>query len=207
MTEPSAASEAARLEQLWSGDFGDEYVERNIGAYDHRAEFWKELLTKNRCDRVLEVGCNVGGNLRWVAQHTPTTGVHGVDINEKALAYLRREFPSINAQWSSARLLPYRDEWFDLVFTMGVLIHQPDSTLPLVMSEMVRTSRRWVLAGEYFSSRTEEVPYRGQEGALFKRDYGALFTDLFLELELVEKGVLDRAKGWDDVTWWLLRKR
>lgn len=207
MTDPTeVASEAARLEGLWRGDFGDQYVDRNAGAYDQRAEFWRGLLEARPCERVLEVGCNVGGNLRWIAQHAPTMGVHGVDINEKALASLRREYPSVNAQWSSARSLPYRDSWFDLVFTMGVLIHQPDSTLPLVMSEMVRCSRKWVLAGEYFSGATEEVAYRGHDGALFRRDYGTIFGDLFAELELVDQGFLGRDAGWDDITWWLFEK-
>lgn len=208
MNEPTdVTSEAARLEQLWGGEFGDQYVDRNAGAYDQRAEFWRVLLERRPCKRVLEVGCNVGGNLRWIAANTPATGVHGVDINEKALASLRGEYPSINAQWSSARSLPYRDGWFDLVFTMGVLIHQPDSTLPLVMAEMVRCSRRWILAGEYFSGTTEEVSYRGHEGALFKRDYGTLFNDLFSELELVDQGFLGHDVGWDDITWWLFEKK
>ena len=51
-----------------------------------------------------------------------------------------------------------------------------------------------------------EVPYRGQEGALFKRDYGGLFLELFPELELRGQGFLGKDQGWDDVTWWVLEK-
>jgi hypothetical protein len=51
------------------------------------------------------------------------------------------------------------------------------------------------------------VPYRGQEGALFKQDYGALYQRLFPELELVDEGFLPRGEAtWDDVTWWTFRK-
>jgi spore coat polysaccharide biosynthesis protein SpsF len=89
---------------------------------------------------------------------------------------------------------------------MGVLIHQPESTLPLVMSEVVRCSNRYVLCGEYFSEQTIEVPYRGQCGALFKRDYGRIYQELFPNLSLVEKGFLSREEGWDDVTFWLFKK-
>lgn len=204
---PSDMSEARRLEELWGGEFGDEYVDRNAGAYDQRAQFWTNLLTSYPCERVLEVGCNVGGNLRWIAEHVPPRGVCGVDINEKALARLRQEHPEVNPHWSTARSLPYRDQWFDLVFTMGVLIHQPEATLPLVIGEMVRCSRRWVLAGEYYSTEVAEVPYRGHSGALFKRDYGKVFSDLFTELELVDQGFLSKEEGWDDITWWLFEKR
>jgi hypothetical protein len=71
----------------------------------------------------------------------------------------------------------------------------------------VRCSSRYVLCGEYYAEELTEVPYRGQEGALFKQDYGALYQRLFPELELVDEGFLARGDGtWDDVTWWTFRK-
>jgi pseudaminic acid biosynthesis-associated methylase len=154
---------------------------------------------------VLEVGCNVGGNLRWISSG-PTPATFGVDINAESLRRLRSRAPSAAGTLTAARSLPFRDAAFDLVFTMGVLIHQPDTTLPTVMAEMVRCSKRWVLCGEYFSPETTQVSYRGQEGALFKRDYGRLFSELFPELRLLQSGFLGRDPGWDDVTWWLLSR-
>lgn len=131
----------------------------------------------------------------------PRQGATGVDINRKALSTLHAALPEVNALWWPARNLPFRDRRFDLVFTMGVLIHQPNSTLPQVMHEMVRCSRRWVLCGEYHASEQEEVTYRGQQGALFRRDYGDLFRQQFPELSLRHRGLLTRDDGWDDVTW------
>jgi len=78
--------------------------------------------------------------------------------------------------------------------------------LPLVMSEVVRVTRRYVLAGEYYAPETVEVPYRGLQGALFKRDYGKLYAELFPGLALVDNGFLDSEAGFDDVTWWLFEK-
>jgi pseudaminic acid biosynthesis-associated methylase len=198
--------ETSRLERLWASGFGDDYVVRNATADAHREPFWSALLATHRPARVLEVGCNVGGNLRWIAEALGGEATFGVDINRTALAELRHRIPSINAVWSPARELPFRDRWFDLVFTMGVLIHQPDVALPLVMAEMVRCSRRHVLCGEYFAEGTVEVPYRGEEGALFKRDYGRLFTEMFPELRLVTTTFLGRDQGWDDVTVCLFEK-
>ena len=98
------------------------------------------------------------------------------------------------------------DRWFDLVFTMGVLIHQPPETLPMVMAEIVRCSNRFVLCGEYFSPEPTEVAYRGETGALFKRDFGGLYQQMFPELSLRKKGFLSKAEGWDDVTYWAFEK-
>jgi pseudaminic acid biosynthesis-associated methylase len=200
-------SEARRLEDLWAGDFGNAYVERNQAAGNSRQTFWEELLDAHiSIQRVLEVGCNLGANLRWIANKRPQRDIYGVDINHKALAELHQTLPQVNAIWSPARELPFRDRWFDLTFTMGVLIHQPESTLPLVMSEVVRCSKRYVLCGEYFAPETTEVFYRGHEGALFKRDYGKRYQELFPELRLCAEGFLGRDSGWDDVTYWLFEK-
>lgn len=198
--------EAKRLEALWGGEFGDDYVQRNIDAAKVRAPFWRQILDQIQVGRALEVGCNIGGNLVWIAERIGGENTYGVDINKKALAHLRTVIPDVNALASPARTLPFRDAFFDLTFTMGVLIHQPPETLPLVMSEIVRCSRRYVLCGEYFSEDPTEVAYRGQTGALFKRDFGAYYQQLFPELRQLATGFLGKDQGWDDVTYWLFEK-
>jgi pseudaminic acid biosynthesis-associated methylase len=199
-------AEAIRLERLWAGRFGDAYVERNAEAGAGRHRFWRSLLERYPVASAIEVGCNVGANLQWVAQHLDAAAVYGVDVNETALVRLRQRLPGINAISSPARDLPFRDRWFDLAFTCGVLIHQPESTLPLVMSEIVRVSRRYVLAVEYRADETTEVPYRRQRGALFKRDYTRLYAELFPSLTLLDQGFLGRDEGWDDTTWCLFER-
>lgn len=200
--------DTGRLEELWRGDFGDEYVGRNAAAGQGREPFWNELLDEFPVESVLEVGCNRGGNLGHIARKVPPRSVYGIDINETALAELRSEVPGVNALWSPAREIPFRDRWFDLVFTTGVLIHQSPNALPLVMGEVVRCSRRYVLCGEYYAEELTEVPYRGHRGALYKRDFGALYQELFPELELRKRGFLSKQDGgWDDVTYWLFEKR
>ena len=93
------------------------------------------------------------------------------------------------------------------MFTTGVLIHQPPDELPQVMDEIVRCSRRYVLCGEYRADDLEEVPYRGQEGALFRHDYGRLYRERHPSLRLVEEGFLPRSEGvWDDITYWVFEK-
>jgi pseudaminic acid biosynthesis-associated methylase len=201
-------SEAARLEALWSGDFGNDYVERNIRAYHERGEFWTSLLTTMRPASALEVGSNVGGNLRWVTQVVPPEHVVGIDVNRKALQELEERLPGVRGIESSARELPFADRSFELVFTMGVLIHQPEESLPAVMDEMVRVSSRYVLCGEYFGEETSEIPYRGYRNALFRRDYGGLFATRFRgRLQLAFSGFLGTEDGFDNVTWWLFERK
>lgn len=199
-------SEAERLENLWAGDFGNEYVERNKQAFNNRLPFWNSVFEEFPVKNVLEVGCNIGLNLECIAPHLEGGKTYGIDISLTALEQLRQKLPKVNSLWSQARNLPFRDKWFDLTFTMGVLIHQPEETLPLVMSEVARCSNKYILCGEYFSEEAVEIPYRDQSGALFKRDYGKIYTDLFPELSLVKKQFLDADAGFDDVTVWIFEK-
>jgi pseudaminic acid biosynthesis-associated methylase len=201
-------SEANRLESLWSGEFGDDYVDRNLDAYEHRGGFWEPLVRALQPASALEVGCNVGGNLQWIAPIVGPRRVYGIDVNRKAVEFLRERLPGVQAFEGSARSLPFPDASIDLVFTMGVLIHQPDESLPVVMGEMVRVANRYVLCGEYYDESTVEVSYRGHEGALFRRDYGGMFASRFSDrLRLVRREFLSRETGWDDVTVWLFEKR
>ncbi len=206
MTDDRPDAEASRLEHLWAGDFGDDYVDRNADAYAERGRFWASVIERTAPDSVLEVGCNLGGNLGWIVESVARADVHGIDVNEKAIIRLHERLPGVNAISSSGRDIPFRDRWFDLVFTMGVLIHQPESTLPLVMAEMARCSARYVLFGEYYAPTTQEVAYRGHDGALFRRDYGGIFQELQPDWRLQEQGFLSRDDGWDDITWWLFER-
>lgn len=199
--------EIRRLEALWAGEFGDAYNERNLDAGERRDIFWKGILRKYSVGRVLEVGCNVGANLRWICEGVSPHEIYGVDINWSALKRLRDSLPMVNAILSAARDLPFRDKWFDLVFTAGVLIHQSADALPVVMAEIVRCSRRYVLCVEYFAEEPVEVLYRGQERALFKRNYGRIYQEMFPDLKLVESEELSREQGWDDVRYWWFEKK
>src|SRR5947207_2682297 len=149
MARPNESSDVRRLEDLWAGEFGDAYIERNRAAGEARRPFWESLLREFPARRALEVGCNTGANLRWLVDGVPR--VYGIDVSRNALIEMRRTLPTVNAVHAVARNLPFRDGQFDLVFTMGVLIHQTPEALPAVMTEIVRCSSRYVVCGEYFA--------------------------------------------------------
>ena len=103
---------------------------RNAAAGEGRRPFWEARTTQFGFASALEVGCNVGGNLRWLAELLGPENVAGVDVNEQALEILRERCPGVDVRLAPARELPFEDGAFDLVFTTGVLIHQPPAELP-----------------------------------------------------------------------------
>jgi pseudaminic acid biosynthesis-associated methylase len=206
MTSSSGNEEADRIEAHWAGEFGNAYIERNRVLDERRAPFWSSLLAEFQIRSVLEIGCGQGANLGPISRIVAADQVWGIDINQEALAIARSHSPGINVVAGSARWLPFRDGLAELAFTVGVLIHQPEATLPIVLGEIVRCANRFVLWAEYQAPTTEEVPYHGLPGALFRRDYGRLYRELFPDLAVRSEGFLAPEEGFDRVTWQLLEK-
>ena len=206
MTSSTGNEEADRIEWHWAGEFGSAYIQRNRVLDERRAAFWSSLLAEFGIRSVLEIGCGQGANLGPISRILAPDLVWGIDINQEALAIARTHSPGINVVAGSARWLPFRDGLAELAFTVGVLIHQPEASLPIVIGEIVRCSNRFVLWAEYQASTTEEVPYHGLSGALFRRDYGRIYHELCLELTVRSEGFLAPEDGFDRVTWQLLEK-
>jgi spore coat polysaccharide biosynthesis protein SpsF len=203
--ESSDSTEADRLEGLWAGEFGDAYIARNPVLHEHRAAFWESLIRRHDIHSVLEVGCGQGGNLMRIMPVLDPARIWGVDVYATAVERARSNAPGTNVVRSAARALPFRDGFVDLAYTVGVLIHQPDDTLAQVMREIVRCTGRFVMWCEYYAPSTEEVPYHGERGTLFRRDYGAIYRSLVPGLAVVDEGYLE-GEGWDRGTWQLLRR-
>ena len=136
--------DAATLERMWQGEFGDAYVGRNSVDYPARRGFWERTLRSYPTSSILEVGCAHGDNFRYMAPFTDLSRTCGIDINELSVRTLRDQEPEVGALLGAARHLPVRDGAYGTVFTIGLLIHQPDDTLPQVMAEVARCSSRWV---------------------------------------------------------------
>jgi len=205
--QPAPLPSARDLESMWSGEFGDAYVERNTAPIERRRQFWEGVLAEFPAKRILEVGCAHGEELAHLSTMVEPHDLWGVDINDKALGEVHDRAPGANAVWSLARELPFRDRFFDAVFTIGLLIHQPEGTLPVVMNEIARCSRRWVMCGEYHADEPTDINYRDRPGILFKRDYGRLYQEWIPGLVLRQtRELTTEADGFDRVTWHVLER-
>ena len=197
-------------EQLWAGEFGNDYIARNRdGALlsNNRALFEKILSHTQDVTSAIELGSNIGNNLRALRELLPAAELHSVEINAQAAAEIQAWGGATVEVASLMDFEPTR-QW-DLSFTKGVLIHLPPESLPDVYDKLVAASSRYVMVCEYYNPSPVEVSYRGHEHALFKRDFAGEILDAHPELRLVDYGFTyhrDPQHPLDDSTWFLMEK-
>ena len=190
--------------EFWEGEGGDEYTKRTRVDWRARIPFWKMILDGTGARSVFEFGCNAGYNLTAIQAHNgfyKSPEVYGSDVNNGALEQAR--MAGINAYLSDDdyNVLPC-----ELAFTAGVLIHIPPEDLFRTMKKIISKSTDYILAVEYYAEEETEIEYRGENGLLWKRDYGKLYQDMGLSLTHHGNTEHRKAIGFDNCHWWLLRK-
>jgi ubiquinone/menaquinone biosynthesis C-methylase UbiE len=199
---------------MWRNEVGDDYNRRNPArpqvvklAAAGFAQVFRHLSPPP--DSVLDVGANVGINLRALRRITDAS-LCAVEPNERARRILvdGQVVPTEDIYDGHAGALPFGDHTFDLVFTSAVLMCVPDRDLPSACAELHRVSRRWILSIEYSAAAPTAHPYHGHDDMLFKRDYGSYWLEAFPQLTCVAHGsFLALRKQFESPTWWLLEKR
>jgi pseudaminic acid biosynthesis-associated methylase len=189
-----------KQENFWKKDFGKEYSDRNSWQSDTEwDEFYKgnwgstkleinETVMKGlpKSSKILEVGCNIGMQLRGF-QRMGFENLYGVELQHYAVEKAKQVTENINIIQGSGFDLPFRDEYFDLVCTNGVLIHIAPADHKKIMSEIYRCSKKYIMGWEYFAPEITDINYRGNIGYLWKADFLKIYQSIFPSLKVVER--------------------
>lgn len=194
--------------EFWSGNFGVEYISRNRSnkLFASNLNFFAKIL--ERCkdiESVMELGANVGMNIKTLELLLPDAQLHALEINKVAFD----ELSKLNCSAYHCAIEDFvLNESFDLVFTKGVLIHIAPDNLDLVYEKMYKLTKKYILIGEYYNPTPIKLTYRGVEGKLFKRDFAGEMLSKFTDLKLVDYGFAYRHGLFpqDDITWFLMEK-
>lgn len=197
-------------EAFWAGEFGDHYITRNQGTQvvaSNVALFSKILNRTQAVQSVLELGANIGLNLKAIRTLLPQAQLTAVEINSAAVEQLRLNADQVYHQ----SILEFRSPaCYDFVLVKGVLIHLDPGYLAQVYDLLYQASARYICIAEYYNPTPVTVSYRGHESKLFKRDFAGELLDRFTALQLVDYGFTyhrDCQFPQDDLTWFLLEKR
>ena len=131
-----------------------------------QAEHWRHRLIRDGTElepgtRLLEVGCGVGAVLAVLGQEFPGLELHGVDIEEKQLAFarghLQRAGVEATLRQADALALPFADGSFDHVWMMWFLEHvaDPAAALQEARRVLVPGGRITAIEVDYSTCRAE----------------------------------------------------
>lgn len=196
-------------EQFWKGEFGSDYVARHKELnWRARVPFWRSIVEMTGARSILEVGCNSGANMlairrALVEADADVVSLWGCDINNAAI----EEAGDAGLSVVEASLFNLKAEWpedrFDLVASVGVLIHVGPEDLSSAMDSIISVSNRYVLAVEYADETEVMVPYRDHTERLWRRPFGKMYVER--GLKLVAEGEAP-AEAFDACAWWLLER-
>lgn len=205
-------------QKFWKGNFSKGYLKRNFFTpaeldTEYRSAFGvtrramnKEFLGSLPKDaRILEVGANFGMQLR-VLRDMGFTNLYGVELNPSIIDFGRKHVRGINLIEGNALDLPFKDGYFDLVFTSNVLIHIAPKDRAKAMREICRCSKKYVWGFEYFAEKSQEVPYRGNRDRLWKANFPALYAKYCPSLLLAKEKRFKQLKDTNEDVMFLLKK-
>jgi pseudaminic acid biosynthesis-associated methylase len=195
---------------FWKEKYSKEYIDKNSNyALEGGIKCWSKMLERTeQVNSILECGSNIGKNINLLNHILPSAAKSIIEISKDAYKIVTSKY-EINLAFNGSILESSFKEKFDLVFTMGVMIHIHPNDLLDNMKKMFDYSSRYILMGEYFNRTPVMIEYHGEKDKLFKRDFGKLFIENF-PAKLIDYGFLwghlyDNA-GFDDITYWLFEK-
>ena len=163
--------------------------------------FFKDI---DKDAKILEVGCNYGTKLKSL-QQIGYKNLYGIDIQPKAIEQAHKNRPELNVIKGNALDIPFKDGFFDVVYTNGVLIHIPPDEINDAMDEITRCTSKWVYGHEYYSDTVTEVKYRGRDRLLWKADFPSMYQE-GRDLEVADIEYLDHIDNENTDVEFLLRK-
>jgi len=196
-------------EEFWAGEFGDSYISRNESENllaSNIALFADIFSSLDKVPlSVMELGANIGMNIKAIQKLSPGAQFTGIEINKQASEILSETGCEVI---ESSIMDAVTSKTFDLVFSKGVLIHLMQDQLIPTYKKMYEWSNRFILIAEYYNPTPVTISYRGNSDRLFKRDFAGEFLDLYPDVVLRDYGFAYHRGTYpqDDINWFLLEK-
>ena len=192
-------SKITKQMEKWAGEFGKEYTDRNALTLEEMERLYQKNYGVTRTEmnlefigdlrrsiRILEVGSNIGNQLLYL-QNMGFQTLYGIELQEYAVEISKSRTKHINIIQGSAFDIPFKDNFFDLVFTSGLLIHIAPSDVEQVLREIHRCTKKYIWGSEYFADSYTQVEYRGHTELLWKTNFVKLYLDTFPDLRIVKE--------------------
>ena len=188
--------------KTWEDEFGEGYLERNVynpkelnDFYMKRFGITKDTMNDNflkdipKDAKILEVGTNIGNQI-FHLQSQGFTNLYGIEIQDRAINYAKHRTDNLNIIKGDALDIPFKDNYFDIVFTHGVLIHISPENIIKVIDEIYRVSNKYIWGLEYYADKYTDLDYHGQKNIMWKTNFSKLYQETKKDLTLQKEELL-----------------
>ena len=176
--------------EYWKGR-GQVYMEEILNSgYLEREIFFQNMLINYlkqiEFNSFFEAGCGFGWNIRRVKEEFPEKTVGGVDFSLSQLQNSKRYLNgnSIRVINGDNCSLPYKDNAFDVGFSLGVFMNIHPSKIKSALGEMIRVSRQYIVHIEYDDTNTtpELKEKRAFKTNIVSHDYKSLYKEMGVDI-------------------------
>ncbi|OGG79575.1 hypothetical protein A3A39_02430 [Candidatus Kaiserbacteria bacterium RIFCSPLOWO2_01_FULL_54_13] len=167
---------AANREQFWERT--DYLMQGGDDDSNGRKAWFARVVALYNPKSVLELGCNEGSNLRRIRNLNPAIRLAGLEINPDAVKVAQATLPGAHIVCGSIYDADtfFKEQEFDLVFSMGVLIHVPPDTVEEVRDQSLRLAKRVVLHCEEHSLNPKPMRFDNGVPHRWSHNYLALYA-------------------------------
>ena len=110
--------------------------EKKYGFSDYDKNLINLINSKVDHGRLLDVAIGTGYPFAWILRES--NEIYGIDIAPKLIEKCKRLYPDVNCMVGDCENLPYKDNFFNLVYTFHLTWYFPD--LIKTISEMIRVT-------------------------------------------------------------------
>ena len=151
-----------RIAKQYEEDYWDGDRRYGYGGYNYIPGRWKpvaEALIKNynlkSGSKVLDVGCGKGFLLHEMKLLIPELDIKGIDISEHGLKNAKKEVKPFLKKLKAQDSLPFEDNEFDLVISLGTLHNLRLFDLEKSLKEIERVGRQAYVMLESYRNEKE----------------------------------------------------
>jgi SAM-dependent methyltransferase len=151
-----------KIAKKYEKDYWDGDRRYGYGGYNYIPGRWKpvaELLIKSYKlkpgSKVLDIGCGKGFLLYEMKLLIPELDIKGIDVSDHGLRNAKKEIKPFLTKYKAQDSLPFNDNEFDLVISLGTFHNLKLIELQMALSEMERVGLKGYLMLESYRNEAE----------------------------------------------------
>lgn len=146
-----------------------------------------EELRKLEFESIFEAGCGFGWNIQRFKREFPDVRVGGLDFSHTQLLNGKDEYirdDSVLLTEGDATRMPFKDNAYDVGFSLGVFMNINAKKIGTAIDEMVRVCRKYIVHLEYDEANTTDELKRRRvfKTNIISHDYRSLYEQRGLKV-------------------------